>query len=189
MVNMLGQQSVPGSFKTDTLHVRRYTLNDETLLLAAAQESTSEVYPFLPWCHPAYSRSDSREWLQTIKPEWDKGRAYSFAIFNHTKQFLGGCGLSRMDEHPVMNLGYWIRTGATRRGVATEATRGLACFAFDHLGMTRVEIIMSTRNIPSQRVAEKAGARFEGLLRNRLYLHGESHDAFLYSLIPDDFGR
>jgi RimJ/RimL family protein N-acetyltransferase len=35
-------------------------------------------------------------------------------------------------------------------------------------------------------VAEKVGAVREGVLRNRLMLHGTIHDAVIFSLIPDD---
>jgi hypothetical protein len=38
-------------------------------------------------------------------------------------------------------------------------------------------------NLASARVAAKAGAVFEGKLRSRLFLHGSSHDALMYSII------
>ncbi|HKI74195.1 MAG TPA: GNAT family protein, partial [Pseudomonadales bacterium] len=69
----------------------------------------------------------------------------------------------------------------------TEATVALAQFGFDYLRLLRIEIVMSVRNTASRRVAEKAGGQFEGILANRLYLHGEAHDARLYSLTPDLF--
>lgn len=103
-----------------------------------------------------------------------------------TDELMGGCGLNRIDEHPTMNLGYWIKTTASGRGVATEACRGLIQFGFQHLGLLRIEILMSVVNHGSRRVAEKSGARFEGLLSNRLFLHGVAHDARLYALTPSD---
>jgi len=87
----------------------------------------------------------------------------------------------------MMNLGYWVKTPASGRGIATEATVALAQFGFDYLRLLRIEIVMSVRNTASRRVAEKAGGQFEGILANRLYLHGEAHDARLYSLTPDLF--
>jgi ribosomal-protein-serine acetyltransferase len=90
-----------------------------------------------------------------------------------------------IDDHPTANLGYWIRSGETGNGLATEATLGLANFAFRELGLLRLEIIMSTQKTGSRRVALNAGAHFEGTLRNRLLLHGQCHNAYLYSLIPD----
>jgi ribosomal-protein-serine acetyltransferase len=145
------------------------------------------VYRFLPWCHPEYDITESRAWLARIEPDWEAERAYNFAIISsQTGQFLGGVGLNRIDEHPVANLGYWIRSSATAQGIATEATVGLARYAFAHLAMMRVEIVMSIENTPSRRVAEKAGAVYEGILRNRLLLHGRGHDAHSYSLLRSD---
>lgn len=183
---MVRRKSIPWSFEAGSLLVQRFRPTDEVRLFNAARESIPEVFPFLPWCHPDYERSETRNWLRTAISDWEKGNNFSFGIWDHANRFLGGCGLSRIDEHPVMNLGYWIRTSATGQGVATTVTRSLARFAFDELGMQRIEIVMSTQNHPSQRVAEKSGARFEGILRNRLLLHGQAHDAFLYSLVPDD---
>lgn len=181
----LADRDIPLSFDTERLHIRRYQLGDTDTLFEGARESIEHIYPFLPWCHPAYSRDESREWLETIAPEWEKGTSYGFAIFDAAdNRFLGGCGVNRMDEHPNVNLGYWVRRSAIGRGIATEATIGLAHFALTTLNMQRVEIIMSVHNEPSRRVAEKAGAHYEGLLRNRLHLHGKNHDAHVYSLIP-----
>ena len=62
-----------------------------------------------------------------------------------------------------------------------------ACFSFESLGLNRAELLVPTANVASQRVAEKAGARREGLLRKRLRLNGVAHDAFVYSLVAEDF--
>ena len=78
------------------------------------------------------------------------------------------------------------RTSAAGRGVATRAARLAARFAFEQLGLNRIEIVAAVGNIPSQRVAEKASARREGVLRNRLLINGESLDAVLFSLVPED---
>ena len=76
-------------------------------------------------------------------------------------KFLGGIGLNRVDEHPVANLGYWVRSSAVGDGVATESVRGLARFGFTHLHLIRIEIIMSTENAASKKVAEKSGAKYD----------------------------
>tara|TARA_R110002072_G_scaffold3830_4_gene27277 strand:- start:24748 stop:25311 length:564 start_codon:yes stop_codon:yes gene_type:complete len=155
-------------------------------LFQAASQSVSEVYPFLPWCHPDYQRDEAEQWLTYAKAQWQDGSAFGFSIFDrNSSQLIGGCGVSLIDDHPVANLGYWIRSGETGKGLATEATLGLADFAFRQLGLLRLEVIMSIKNPASRKVAINSGAHFEGTLRNRLLLHGQCHDAYLYSLIPD----
>tara|TARA_B100000519_G_scaffold68344_1_gene58099 strand:+ start:380 stop:994 length:615 start_codon:yes stop_codon:yes gene_type:complete len=186
LMTNLASAAFPTHFETEHLLIRRYRLDDDEMLYNAARASSAEIYPFLPWCHPDYSMRDTHAWLAQVKPAWQVG-TLSLAIFEKTGgRFLGGIGLSPIDEHPSANLGYWIRSDATRRGVATEATIGLARFGFAHLGLQRIEIIMSVRNTASRRVAEKAGGRLEGTLRNRLFLHGKAHDAYCFSLVPGE---
>jgi RimJ/RimL family protein N-acetyltransferase len=85
--------------------------------------------------------------------------------------------------HRFANLGYWVRTSATRQGVATEAVRQVAEFAFGNTDLVRLEIVCAVGNDASQRVAERAGAAREGALRHRLLLHGQPVDAVMYSLV------
>ena len=88
--------------------------------------------------------------------------------------------------HNFANLGYWVRSSRVGQGVATAATRLAAQFGFEELKFTRIEIVAATGNVGSLRVAEKAGARREGVLRNRLMLGGKLHDAVMHSLVPED---
>lgn len=178
--------TIPFSFETERLHIRRYQVTDEDHLFNAARASIAQVFEFLPWCHPDYSRDEAREWLASVGTSWIDGNAYNFAIFNRDEsQYFGGCSINRIDEHPIGNLGYWIRTSSVRSGIATEATIALAAFALREIGLQRIEIVMSVDNEASRMVAEKAGAVFEGTLRNRLRLHGRNHDAHVYSITPE----
>lgn len=180
------QTPLPTSFRTDRFLIRRYTTEDEDFLYEAARSSIPEVFQFLPWCHPDYDRKDATDWLDTVENNWKTGTAYNLAIFSPDgSEFHGGCGITRVDEHPVGNLGYWIKTASTGKGIATEATIALAQFGLKQVGLQRIEIIMSVQNAASKAVAEAAGAQFEGTLRNRLLLHGKAHDAHVYSIIAE----
>ena len=63
-----------------------------------------------------------------------------------------------------------------------------ARYAFEKVGLARVEIVIALANRASIRVAEKAGAHYEGVLRNRMVVGSDVFDAHMYSLIPQDFG-
>jgi ribosomal-protein-serine acetyltransferase len=62
--------------------------------------------------------------------------------------------------------------------------RAIAHFCFNYLKLTRLEIVIAVENAPSRGVAEKVGATFECIARNRLVLHEHPIDAAVYSLIP-----
>ena len=172
----------------ERLVLRPFREDDVSRLYEAVRESIAEISPWLSWCHRDYSIEESRDFISSRVQAADSGEWYSFGVFEKdTEKFLGGVGLNFINRvHRMGNLGYWVRTSETGRGIATEAARLMARFAFEHVGLHRVEIVAALKNIPSQRVAAKTGAVREGVLRNRLLIGGVSQDAMLFSLIPED---
>lgn len=170
------------------VRIRRYNSNDVHLLFEAARESTDEMFAWMSWCHPNYTVKESQDFVLSRETAWNQREAFDFAVFDvQTDLFLGGVGLNQFNRtNNLANLGYWVRNSQARRGVATAATLLAATFGFEDLGLNRIEILIATENEASQRVAEKAGAKREGVLRNRLLLHNRPHDAVMYSLIPAD---
>lgn len=168
--------------------VRPLRSDDAQALYEAARESIAEVSPWLSWCHENYSIEETRDFLASREQARAAGDWYSFGIFaKESERFLGGVGLNFINRvHKIVNLGYWVRTSATGQGVASRATRLVARFAFEELGFHRVEIVAAVANVASQRVAEKAGALREGVLRKRLLIGGESQDSVLFSFVQDD---
>lgn len=170
------------------LTIRPYTLDDVPAAYEAIMASVKEIQPFLPWCHPSYTLHESRTWVEAQVAQFRAGNVFEFVIVANDGGLLGGCGLNFIDwENRRANLGYWVRSSATRRGVATTATRLLARWGFENTKLDRQELVISTKNLASLRVATKAGAVREGILRSRLLLHGETHDAEVFSFIRRDF--
>ena len=164
--------------------IRFYDAADAAGLFEAARESVAEVHPWLPWCRPGYTLAEAEEWARTRSALAASGEAYDFVIAGEDGRFLGACGINQINRmHRFANLGYWLRTSATGRGLATQAVRLAADFAFRETDLVRLEIVCAVGNARSQRVAERAGAVREGVLRRRLVLHETPVDAVLYSLV------
>jgi ribosomal-protein-serine acetyltransferase len=164
------------------VQIRPYKLEDAATVVEAALESMADLQPWMPWCHPDYSITDSRSWLEIQVSGFAHGAAFEFAIVSADGRFLGGCGLNQIDTvNHRANLGYWVRSTATRRGVATAAVRAIREWAFDATDLIRLEIVIAAENLASHRVAEKAGAIREGTLQRRIMLHGTAHDATMFS--------
>ena len=168
--------------------IRPYQLEDATGLCEAVLESNENVSQYLPWNIIYYTPEIARDWIATRPEVWRKNEQFSFVIYNTlTGQFLGGIEIDRLDAiHKTANLGYWVRTSATKHGIASIAAALGARFAFQELKLNRLEIVMDIDNIASQIVAEKIGAKKEGLLRKRMMHHNKFHDSFMYSLLPED---
>jgi len=169
-----------------TLHP--YQVSDIASVFEAVRESISEMVEWMPWCHPDYSIEESRTFIESQPDKWEKGEEYNFAIsYNTGGLYLGGCGLRIIDRNiGIANLGYWVRTSQTNKGIATAAALLLARFAFNELRLTRVEIAVAVDNQASLRVAEKAGAIKEGILRNKLTKYDNPCAAVMFSLVSQD---
>lgn len=180
------KRQVADQFETERLVIRRYQTTDIEALYAAARESIEEVSRFLPWCHPDYSIAESKQWVTLVIKNWGVSNLFSFVIEEKSsRRFIGSVGINAVDLHPMVNLGYWLRSSETGKGYAIEAAQGIIDWTFTELQSQRIEIILSVENNPSKKVAEKTGARHEGILASRLLLHGRLHDAHLFALTRD----
>src|SRR5262245_47691539 len=111
----------------------------------------------MPWCSENYSRAESEAFVRTRESEWATGVHYSFVVYETASgQFLGSVGLNFINQiHQFANLGYWVRSRQTRRGVATAAAQLVAHFGLVELGFNRLEIVTAAGHVASQRVAKK----------------------------------
>jgi ribosomal-protein-serine acetyltransferase len=166
------------------IRIRPYRLDDAQAIWEAVHESMNQLHPWMPWCHPRYSIDEARSWLGVQVQAFQQRTTFEFAITDRAGAYLGGCGLNQIDPlNQRANLGYWVRSSATKRGVATAATELTRDWGFTHTDLVRIEVLVAVSNLASRRVAEKSGAVYEGTLRSRLAVHGTRHDAAMYAFI------
>ncbi|MDP2308062.1 MAG: GNAT family N-acetyltransferase [Pseudomonadota bacterium] len=169
--------------------IRPFREDDAAEFVEAVRESIPDLAPFMPWAHPDYSLDEAQSWIEDTRGSFDACTKHEFAIVDTDDHLLGGVGLNmRNDLHRTANLGYWVRSSASDRGVATTAARSAAIFGFKSLRLQRLEILVVPSNSASLRVADKLGALREGVLRNRLRIYDEPLDAVMHSLVPEDMG-
>ena len=169
------------------LRVGAFHEEDIPAFVAAARESVDVMAPWMPWCHPAYSEAEAREWIELCAARLRDDIAYDLGIYSLDRRQLYGCiAINQINrQHNVGNIGYWVRASQQRRGIATRAVHMIARFGFDTLKLTRLEILAVEGNQASRGVAIKAGAIFESMARNRLMLRGVPHTAAVYGLVPE----
>ncbi len=161
---------------------------DAVEVFEAAHESLEDLKPWMGWAYDGYSIEDTQGYLALLPMGWERGEDYAFGIYDREDGVLaGGCGLNHINPYyRLCNLGYWVRSSRAGRGYAGRATRLLARFAFERLHLIRVEVTAAVGNERSLRAAQKAGARREGVLRNRILVGETIYDAVMHSLIPSD---
>lgn len=179
---------VDDRFDDGRIMIRKYSPDDAGAVYEMAFETLPDLMPWMDWAHPGYSLEDAEKWVLSCVAKWNRDDEYHFLVCDaETGALLGAVGLLWIGKkRKIANMGYWTRTKEQKKGVATAAARLCARFAFEQLGVARVEILANVANVASLRVGEKVGSIREGVLRNRVVVHGESRDGMLFSLIPGD---
>jgi RimJ/RimL family protein N-acetyltransferase len=162
---------------------------DVPAVTAAVRESLAELHPWMDWATINYNEATASRWLEFTQLAWEHSSGFQFVIIDaKTGEYIGNCGVDGINEkYRFCNLGYWVRTSRTKQGNASRAALLAARFAFETVGLVRVEIVIAAGNVASQRTAQKAGAHYEGLLLNRMVVRTDVYDGVMYSLTPADF--
>jgi [ribosomal protein S5]-alanine N-acetyltransferase len=138
-----------------------------------------------------YSVAGQRLELELDQRAWAAGSAFAFAVLamEEGDRIVGRVALANVVRGPWQNatLGYWIDHRAGRRGHASRAVRLALGYAFEHVGLHRVQPAIIPRNAASHRVAEKVGFRHEGRALRYLKINGVWEDHDIYALTAEDW--
>ena len=157
-------------------------------MLDAIVESGAELSRWMAWWHGGFRLEEAEAFAAFCERGWLDGTHYEFAIQDTGCDYVGSCALSAVNGDALSaNLSYWVRSSATGAGIASSAARRVAAWGVGAVGLRRVEVSMATANVASRRVAERAGAQAEGILRNRGRHAGRSYNFALYAFAPEDF--
>lgn len=116
------------------------------------------------------------------------GTGHGFGIF-HEGRFCGEINLNSIQRGPFQNayVGYWIDEALAGRGLMPEAVVVLARFAFEELGLHRLQVAIIPRNAASRRVPEKLGLREEGTALRYLEINGVWEDHVRYAITAEEW--
>ncbi len=127
-------------------------------------------------------------WLRRYEDGRRDGTREAFAIEDPADgRFLGiAVAPTIQREERTAELGYVIHPAARGRGIATAALSWLTDWGFRELDSVRLELVISTENPASKRVAEHNGYRYEGTLRSVFVVPGRWEDAEMWSRLATD---
>ena len=135
--------------------LRRFRSEDVDALFGAVTESLDELRPWMPWAAD-YSRASAEEYVAGSVKDWDEGTAYNYAIVTGDV-LVGSIGLMTRCGPGGLEIGYWVRSASTGRGLATAATAALVGQAFGLPGVDWVEIVHDELNVASGQIPRKLG--------------------------------
>jgi len=168
----------------DGIEIRTFTPDDAEASFALVEANRERLRPWMIWEPTTTSVDDSRTFiLRCLASEtdiegngmWVDGR------------LAGGIGLRVDPQDAAGEIGYWIGGDFEGRGIITRACRRFFDFAFDELGLHRMELCAATTNVRSRAVAERLGMRQEGVLRDGVKTPEGHKDLVIYGILDDEW--
>jgi [ribosomal protein S5]-alanine N-acetyltransferase len=168
--------------ETERLILRPISMDDADATYAYAIDPVSSE--FMPW-EVHRSMADTIAYLETIPKDYAARERISFAmVLKSTGEFIGSCGFHHiLLKHHSIRIGYLLIPSQWGKGYMTEAVREMIRFAFDEMGMHRVEATCDYDNIRSARVMERCGMTLEGVFRDHEVRQGKFVSTKSYAII------
>ena len=137
--------------------LRRWQAAWAPALLAAVRASLPQLQAYMAWASDDYSIDSARKFLDEAARSWEEGTEFSYAMRAPDGQVVGASSLMTRMGPGVLEIGYWVHSAFTGRGLATAATVALTQVALSMEDVQAAVIRHDAANLSSGRVAERAG--------------------------------
>lgn len=176
--------------KSEDIYLRHFDKNDINSLLAFRLRNRDFFQPFEPIRDESYFSLEGQEKeIAACIHGVESGQSYIFGIFlQGTDELIGRIALTSVSRGPFQNayLGYNMDQQHNGKGYGTAAVVLCITFAFEQLGLHRIQAGVMSRNLPSIRILEKIGFRQEGLAQRYLKINGKWEDHVLFAITTED---
>lgn len=172
--------------ETERLILRKITMDDAEDMFAYG--SDPEVSRYVTW-NQHQTKDDTEEFVEFVLNQYEAGRLAPWGIeWKETGKLIGTIDfVSWNTNHHFAEIGYVIARDYWGKGITTEAAKELIKYGFTNMGLVRVQAKCFVENIGSERVMEKAGMKFEGILRKSMLIKGRYRDLKMYSILKEEF--
>ena len=172
--------------ETPRLRLRRFQQDDlEECFTWASDEEVTRYAFWQAHRHP----SETQQFLDFCFAEYEQRGIGPWAVeWKETGAVIGNCTFGLLDPTNLrVEIAYFFARPQWGKGFALEALLALLRFGFDELGVNRMEARCMVPNLASERVMQKAGMQYEGILREFVYAKGRFHDMKVYALLRSEW--
>jgi RimJ/RimL family protein N-acetyltransferase len=166
--------------ETERLFLR--PMNETDVESVFAMRSDANIMRFIR--APQTERAETESWIKLVSSRWtDEKIGFCSIIEKSSGQFIGWCGLWRLQETGETEVGYAIFKEFWGRGFAVEAAGAFLKYGFENLALEKIVAVASPENANSRRVMEKLGMDYDytGKFYDRDLVH--------YTITRDDYFR
>ncbi|WP_339228413.1 GNAT family protein [Oceanobacillus sp. FSL K6-2867] len=185
-MNREGTCNALPTIETERLILRKVTKQDAKDMYAYCSDPA--VTKFVTW-DTHRSLSDTEAFVEFILTNYKKKDIAPWGMeHKKTGKVIGTIDLaSWKPQHQSAEIAYCIHQDFWGEGLTTEAAKAILAFGFTNMDLVRIQARCLVANIGSERVMEKIGMSFEGIIRKGMLVKGRHEDLKLYSILKEEF--
>lgn len=132
-----------------------------------------------------------RAYMDDAFAKAELGTALPFLIYDKGQEsYAGSTRFGNIDtHHKVVHIGWtWLGEAFRGSGLNTHMKYLMLSYAFEQIGMEKVEFRIDERNLRSRKAVEKIGATLEGILRkNVIVKDGFRRSSACYGILKEEW--
>ncbi|WP_027965195.1 GNAT family N-acetyltransferase [Halalkalibacillus halophilus] len=172
---------------TDELSLRLIDLGDKQAVYDITRRDSSYLREWLPWVDYIKEVKDTEEFIHMCKKGYAESRSLN-AVIVFKGKVVGVAGYNELDwQNKIAYIGYWLAEGYQGNGIMTKVAHGLTKYAFEGLGMNKVDIRAASENYKSRAIPERLGFTEEGMIRAGEMLYGKAVDHVVYGMLKREW--
>lgn len=174
--------------ETERLILRKITAEDVDNIFEYA--SITEVTTFVLW-ETHKTKRDTLDFVKFAEEQFINGSSIVWGIeIKSEKKLIGSIDLRDWKTiHKCGDIGYAISKKYWNKGYVSEAMKAVMKFGFEPLHLNRIEAHCEEENIGSWRVMQKCGMKYEGTLREKVFIKGKFRSMKMYSLLKNEWNK
>jgi ribosomal-protein-serine acetyltransferase len=166
------------------LVVRTYVVDDAQELFELVDANRARLRPWMVWEPATTAVDDTRRFIERALAAGSDQEGNGIWLDG---VLIGGAGLSVDTLANSGEIGYWIDTAHEGRGIITRVCERFFDFAFDELGLHRMELQAASSNARSRSVADRLGMTLEGVARDGIRVADGYLDSCTYGILEDEW--
>lgn len=176
---------------TKTIETTRLTLrrleHTDVQMMFNNWTSDDKVTRFLRWdAHKIIEAT--KDMLEQWIDSYHDDATYYWGIYLKDGEMIGSIGVTITSEYDLKGeLGYKIGSRWWNQGYSSEAAKAVIDYMFCNTDIERIDAHSSVGNPASSKVMEKAGMRYEGLLKHYYKTRDGFQDCTLYGIIREEW--
>ena len=170
---------------SDKIRLERIKISMAPVIFETVNRDRKYLREWLPFIDYTKEVKDTEAFIRSITAG-NNLRDDIYCIW-YNEEFAGLIGYKDIDyvNHKT-EIGYWLSEKMQKKGIITTCVEKLVAYAFQKLGMNRVQIKVAENNMKSEAIPQKLHFQFEGIEREGEWHGNKFLNLKIYSILASD---